>query len=512
MPFAMKKYSFLFYLVLMTTVVNAQTSIGIFQNQFDVGNTPTGSASYNGQTQEYTIEGSGNNIWFNHDGFHYVCTQLKGDFILRCNASFIGKGVEAHRKFGWMVRSSLDSTSACASIAVHGDGLTSLQYRKTNNDTMREVKASITAADVIQLERRGNTFIMSVARNGDIFTADSTQLDLGDNVYAGLFVCSHNNSVKEKATFYNVRIVIPAPPTLIPYKQYIGSQMEILNMETGHSRIIYQSPRSFQAPNWMKDDKYLLYNSDGLVYKFDLATNKPAVLNTGNVKNNNNDHVISFDGKMLGLSSSSAGDDASKVYTVSINGGEPKQITPTGPSYLHGWSPDGKYLAFVGQRNNEFDIYKKASDGSGKEIQLTTAKGLDDGPEYSPDGKYIYFNSVQSGSMQIWRMKPDGSGQEQLTNDEFNNWFPHISPDGKWVLFISFEKDVSSSDHPFYKHVYIRLMPADGGKSKVIAAVYGGQGTMNTPNWSPDGKYIAFVSNSSFISPIYPTEVVEGSR
>jgi Tol biopolymer transport system component len=504
----MKKYIFLFCLLLITAMLNAQTSIGIFQHQFDVGNTQTGSATYNAQTQEYTLEGSGNNIWFNHDGFHYLCAQLTGDFILRCNASFIGKGVEQHRKFGWMIRSSLDSTSACASVAVHGDGLTSLQYRKSNNDTMKEVRSTLTAADVIQLERRGNTYIMSVAHKGEIFTEDSVQLDLGDNVYAGLFVCSHNATVKEKAIFNNVRIVIPAPPTLVPYKQYLGSQLEWMDLATGNSRIIYQSPRSFQAPNFMKDGKSLIYNSDGIIYKFDLATNKPSVLNTGSVNQNNNDHVISFDGKMLGLSSGSNGDNVSKIYTVSINGGEPKNITPTGPSYLHGWSIDKKFLVFTGQRNGEFDIYKIASDGSGKEINLTNSKGLDDGPEYSPDGKYIYFNSVRSGMMQVWRMKPDGSDPEQLTNDEFNNWFPHVSPDGKWIVFISFPKEVSPSDHPFYKHVYIRLMPVDGGKPTVLAAVYGGQGTMNTPNWSPDGKSIVFVSNSNFLSPIYQTEVL----
>ncbi|MEP6466285.1 MAG: biopolymer transporter TolR, partial [Parafilimonas sp.] len=375
----------------MATFLNAQSAIGIFQHQFDIGNTQQGSAIYNAQTQEYTVEGAGNNIWFNHDGFHYLCTQLKGDFILRCNASFVGKGVEDHRKLGWMIRSSLDSTSACASVAVHGSGLVSLQYRMHNNDTMQEVKSSLNGADVIQLEKHSNMYIMSVAHNGETFSADSVQLDLGNDVYAGLFVCSHNATVKEKANFYNVRIVIPASAAFVPYQQYLGSQLEILNVETGHSKIIYQSPRSIQAPNWMKDGKNLLYNSDGLIYKFDLAANKPTVLNTGTVTHNNNDHVISFDGKMLGLSSSSAGDDASKVYTVSINGGEPKQITPVGPSYLHGWSTDGKFLVFVGQRNNDFDIYKRAADGSGDEMQLTTSKGLDDGPEYSPDGKYIYF-------------------------------------------------------------------------------------------------------------------------
>ncbi len=508
----MKKSLLVIASFILITSLMAQQDIGIFQKQTEVGDTKQGSSKYNAQTQHYLLTGSGNNIWFNHDGFHYLYRQMNGDFILRCNADLIGKGVEDHRKLGWMIRSSLDSTSACVSVAVHGDGLTSLQYRKANNDTMQEVKSSVTHADVIQLEKRGNKYLMSVARKGEIFTTDSIEVDLGNDVYAGLFVCSHNPTVSETADFYNVRIVIPAPSTLVPYKQYLGSQLEILNVETGESKIIYQSPRSIQAPNYMRNGKSLIYNSDGLIYTFDLATNKIGVLNTGTVTHNNNDHVISFDGKRIGLSSSKGDDDASKVFVVSMSGGEPKQITPTGPSYLHGWSPDGKTLAFVGERNNEFDIYTIPSDGSGTEKKITDTKGLDDGPEYSPDGKWIYFNSVRSGTMQIWRMRPDGSGAEQLTNDEFNNWFAHISPDGKWIDFISFGQDVSPSDHPFYKHVYIRLMPADGGKPKVLAAVYGGQGTMNTPNWSPDGKHIAFISNSNFLSPIYFTEEVKDKK
>ena len=116
---------------------------------------------------------------------------------------------------------------------------------------------------------------------------------------------------------------------------------------------------------------------------------------------------------------------------------------------------------------------------------------------FRPDGKYIYFNSTRSGLMQIWRMKPDGSGQAQITDDEFNNWFPHISPDGKWIMMISYLKgDVAPDDHPFYKQVYLRVMPVGGGKPKVVAYVYGGQGTINVPSWSPDSKRIAFVSNS----------------
>src|SRR6202040_2605433 len=144
------------------------------------------------------------------------------------------------------------------------------------------------------------------------------------------------------------------------------------------------------------------------------------------------------------------------VYTVPIGGGTPKQVTPKGPSYMHGWSPDGKDLVFCGARNGEFDVYKIPA-GGGKEIRLTDAIGLDDGPEYTPDGKYIYFNSVRTGRMQIWRMHPDGSAQEQVTSDDLNNWFPHISPDGKLLVFLSYGKEVEG--HPENKDVTLRIVP-----------------------------------------------------
>jgi Tol biopolymer transport system component len=129
---------------------------------------------------------------------------------------------------------------------------------------------------------------------------------------------------------------------------------------------------------------------------------------------------------------------------------------------------------------------------------LTSGNQLDDGSEYSPDGKYIYFCSTRSGKMQIWRMDPDGKNQTQLTFDELNNWFPHVSPDNKWIVFLSFPKEVPADKHPFYERVTIRMMPVNGGEVKVIAYLYGGQGTINVPSWSPDSKSIAFVSNGIF--------------
>jgi TolB protein len=167
-------------------------------------------------------------------------------------------------------------------------------------------------------------------------------------------------------------------------------------------------------------------------------------------------------------------------------------ITPDSPSYWHGWSPDGKTLAFCGERNGEFDVYTIPAAG-GAETRLTTAKGLDDGPDYSPDGKYIYFNSVRTGLMQIWRMKPDGSDQEQVTSDDYNNWFAHISPDGKWMVFITFQKDVEG--HPANKDVMLRLMSLSGDKKiTTLARLFGGQGTINVPSWSPDSEELAYVS------------------
>jgi Tol biopolymer transport system component len=217
----------------------------------------------------------------------------------------------------------------------------------------------------------------------------------------------------------------------------------------------------------------------------------PEKIDTGSVIRCNNDHGISPDGTQLAISDNSQEDHNSLVYIVAIAGGPPRRITQKSPSYWHGWSPDGKTLAFVGQRDGDFDIYTIPASG-GEETRLTTAKGLDDGPEYSPDGKYIYFNSERTGHMQIWRMKADGSDQGQVFSDDLNNWFPHISPDGKWMVFLTFEKDVIG--HPPNKDVMLRLMSLSDGKITVLAKLFGGQGTMNVPSWSPDSKQLAFVS------------------
>jgi WD40 repeat protein len=488
-------------LFLVSTSAFSQQPVGIFEGQTNIGNAARpGLATYIPQTQQYVITGSGYNVWYDRDEFHFVWKRMKGDFILYTRAEFVGaNGIEAHRKVGLMVRKSLDANAPHINAVEHGDGLTSLQYRKTPGAQTEEIRSAVTHADIIQLERRGNTYAMRVARYGQPFSKQViTGIDLGDEVYVGLFVNSHNADVSETGVFSDVRMTVPHPGKADgSTRMNLGSNLELLDVVTGKREIIYSQPNSIQAPNWLNDGQTLLYNdSKGLVYTFNIKDKQTRLLNTGTVKNNNNDHVVSFNGSMLGLSSSVKELGGSIIYTVPVTGGEPKQITPKGPSYLHGWSPDGKDLVFCGARNGNYDVYKIPSAG-GPELRLTDAQGLDDGPEYSPDGKYIYFNSVRSGLMQIWRMKPDGTDQEQVTTDEFNNWFAHISPDGKSIVFLSFLKEeVPPGSHPPYQDVYIRIMPVKGGTPKVLAYLYGGQGSINTPSWSPDSKKIAFISNS----------------
>jgi Tol biopolymer transport system component len=217
---------------------------------------------------------------------------------------------------------------------------------------------------------------------------------------------------------------------------------------------------------------------------------EPKLLDTGVATRCNNDHGFSPDGKWLAISDQH--DGPSRIYVLPSTGGTPRLVTPLGPSYWHGWSPDGRTLAYCAERGGNFDIYTIPVEG-GSERRLTTAEGLDDGPDYSPDGKYIYFNSERTGLMKIWRMKADGSGQEQVTSDpDYADWFAHPSPDGKALLFLSYSKNVKG--HPAHQDVVLRGTTLAGGEPKITNALFGGQGSINVPSWSPDGHAYAFVS------------------
>ena len=339
------KWLLLLTLLALSGPAFAQQKAGFFTDSKDIGTgVKTGTTTYRAATRQYVLTGAGSNIWGDHDEFRYAYRRLKGDFLLYARAEFADRaGAAPHRKLGWMVRKSFDGNSPHVSVAAHGDGLTSLQFRKTAGAATEEIQAKVTHADVIQLERKGQTYTMRVAKFGQPFVTEQVAtIDLGDEVYVGFFVCSHDAAALETGIFRDVRLVVPAPENMVPYQSYLGSSVEVLDVATGSREVVYTSPKSLQAPNWQHDGKSLIYNSEGLMYRLNLATRQAAVLPTGEVRNNNNDHVLSFDGKMLGLSSEVSSLGGSIVYTVPVGGGTPRQITATGPSYLHGWSPDGE--------------------------------------------------------------------------------------------------------------------------------------------------------------------------
>jgi len=489
--------------ILMTALLEGNSraqTMGIFENSSDIGAVNhKGNTVYDPISQSYTLSGSGTNMWFGQDEFQYAYKSIQGDFILRARVEFLGDGMDPHRKVGWIVRNNLHSDSPHVNASVHGDGLTSLQFRREKGLDTEEKTSSDKAPDIIQLERKGNTYIMSTAKFGQPFTSVELDMELSNEVFVGIYVCSHNPDVVEQAVYKNVRIITPPKEGYEPYEDYIGSRLEIMDVETGYRKVLMTSSHSIQAPNWTPDGKTLIYNSNGFLYNYDLQSGKVSMLNTGFANKNNNDHVLNADGSMIAISHHNEDDNGdSSIYYLPISGADnPTKVTAdgVGASYLHGWSPDGKKLIFTGKRDGAYNIVE-VNIKTGKEKILTATEGLDDGPEYSPDGKKIYFNSNRTGTMQVWRMDKDGKNKEQLTFDEYNDWFPHVSPNGKNIVLISYSATIESGSHPFYKHCLLRAMPVDGGKSKIIAYVFGGQGTINVPSWSPDNKHIAFVTNS----------------
>ena len=275
------------------------------------------------------------------------------------------------------------------------------------------------------------------------------------------------------------------------------SQIEIINIETGEITVVKKFNYRVEAPEFTPDGKWMYFNSAGFIYRMSPEGGEHFKVPTGKLTKNINDHVISPDGKWLATTDGGTGLQGynPRIYVVPIDGGdEPLLVTRNGNSALHGWSPDGKLLTFTGRRGDENrDIYTITLDGE-TETRLTTHPCWEDGSEFTPDGKYIWYNSSQSGLMQLWRMKADGSEKTHMLKEEANCWFPHPSRDGKWISYIAYKKgDVAPEAHPPRKDVSIRLLPAQGGESKLLVEFFGGQGSFNVNSWAPDSKRLAYV-------------------
>lgn len=474
------------------SLAGQSADLGIFEGSADVGSVGfAGSVSYDSVARAYRVTGSGENMWFAEDGFHFVWKRVSGDVNLAARVVLSEDGGNAHRKACLMVRQSLEHDAAYADVALHADGLTSLQYREGKGAPTREIQSNRLRPAIVRLEKQGAYVSFSVAGEGESLTAagGSFRLRLEDPFYVGLAVCAHDNRRKATAEFRDVTLV--NEKFVLAPEPVLESTLEVVDIGSKDRRVIYHVRDHIEAPNWSLDGTFFVFNSRGRMYRLPQGGGKPVQIDTGFADRCNNDHGISPDGRQLAISHHAPPGGASLIYVVPMAGGMPRLITPRGPSYWHGWSPDGRTVAYCAERNKEYDVYTMSIEG-GEEVRLTQAKGLDDGPEYSHDGKWIYFNSDRTGTMQIWRMAPDGSAQEQVTSDEYQNWFAHPSPDGKWLVFLSYEKEVQG--HPANKDVQLRLMPVTGGQVQVLAKLFGGQGTINVPSWSPDSRRVAFVS------------------
>jgi TolB protein len=466
-------------------VLPPRARVGVFDGQQDFGVVArSGVAAFDPGLGRYEILAGGADFWGPGAGFHFVWKRIAGDASLAIELPHGREGAVAV-----MVRQSLERDSVAAIARVPADGRAVLQLRDVPDGDIAEIVSREREPRRIRIEKRGLYVSLAVAGDGEELrpAGGSALLPIIGDYFIGIATHAEDAGSTVRFDLADVQLSTgtEAEPSLV-------STLEAIAVATRRRRVIHCTRDPIEAPNWTPDGETLLFNGRGRIYRMPASGGAAIAIDTGFAARCNNDHGLSPDGALLALSDQSE-EEHSIIYLVPSAGGLPRRITALGPSYWHGWSPDGGTLAYCAYRDGRFGVFTTPIAG-GDERRVTTAAphGLDDGPDYSPDGAWIYFNSDRSGRMQIWRVRPDGSALEQITFDEHNNWFPHPSPDGQWIVVLSYGSDVVG--HPPNKDVQLRLLPAAGGPAIVLARFLGGQGTINVPSWSPDSREVAFVS------------------
>jgi hypothetical protein len=424
-------------------------------------------------------------------------------------------GKVGHAKASLCIRESLDAGSRNVTMCVTAIDGTQFLYRdKGDGKTVRgfsDAEAQKTSVPKghfpcwLKIVRRGNEFSGYESLDGDKWQwSGQVKLDLAADAVIGLAASSHKVDILTRATFDHVKLSEQPRSALRKPAENRVSQLMTMGVDGVDNRVVYRTSENIEAPNWSPNGKWLVFNSKGSLWRISAdGGTTPERIPTGDVRDVNNDHVLSPDGQTVYFSA------GGHLYAVPFTGGQPRQISnDQAPErkfkyYVHGVSPDGKTLAYAGVEAaggnawGRINLYTIPAMG-GADTRLTNTATPDDGPEYSPDGKWIYFNSELNakvpGHSQCYRMAPDGKGIEQLTDDERVNWFPHVSPDGKWVVYISFPP--GTLNHPTNKDVILRRMRPNGTEQADLLRFNGGQGTINVNSWSPDSKRFGFVMYS----------------
>jgi Tol biopolymer transport system component/regulation of enolase protein 1 (concanavalin A-like superfamily) len=502
-------YQSIFFGLLLAPAFAQGENLGIFTNSGDVG-APVIKGSVQFSDGQYRVTGSGANIWGKQDQFQYVWREMSGDFTVTAAMRFLGKGAE-HRKAGIMVRQSLDSDATYGDVVIHGNGMPGLQWRSRKGEDTNAFDFPNDGQGTFKLKliRTGVKIFMYLGKDdAEPKEIAHTEVTFQHPVLVGLVVCSHDANVSDTVVFSDVSVEAQGTSTtaaasLTKRVAIRRSNISVYDLADKSVKVLYSADQMIEAPTYSPNGKDLLVNSKGDLWTLpaDGSSRELTKLDLGSIGKCNNDKGFSPNGKLIAFSSSATG-KGSQVYTVPSAGGTPKMVVSETPSYFHAFSPDGKWLAVVAQRNNNFDLFRLPVEG-GEQERLTADAGYDDGPDYSPDGKWIYFNSNRSGKWEIWRMPAKGAGpgdkkaQQVTKSAEVEAWFPHCSPDGKWLVFIAFPK--GTAGHNDHLNVKLGMIPLPGTRIKseptqTLLEFFGGQGTINVNSWSPDSKKFAFVS------------------
>ena len=475
-------------------------ALGLFDAQGDVGVASTpGTGAYDPATGVYTITSAGENTWARTDAFHFLWKTLSGDVALSAEIRFPpitnGHAPSPNRKGFVMIRQSLDPGSAYADAAVHGGGVTALQYRPERGAETQDVELDISAPLQVRIEKRGDVLTLWTGAPGQPLRPNGviTRLKLDQPFYVGIGALSHDVTTTETIQFANVQLTPLAPlADAVPKVQV--STLELTQTEDKFRRasLVRSITGYIQSPNPAPDGKSVYAHDSGHIVRIPrLGPNSwgaPQPVDMGGLVGCSGNFGLSPDGKWLAVSCATVHGAPHQVFLLAAGGGgSPKPVTdPKVSSYFHAWSPDSQVVAFTRGQASKADIFTVAIAG-GPEHRLTSDT-LNDGPDFTPDGQFIYFDSLRSGSLQIWRMRRDGTGAEQLTDDGNFNSSPHVSPDGKQVSFLCQPAAVGFGRGP----ATLKILQVEDGLIRPVVSFEGDRGSVQMYDWA-DNDHLAFV-------------------